>query len=168
MRRTPGRFSCPPWRPGSWPCSIPTLRSARLRLATARDCTRAEALKVMHDSWMDYGQRPQVDKRPVGAVEGPAYSGVRGMDDNRALWSAPAERSDDGALASDQLLVTRAKAVSRCACHRSPKLPAEIANRNPSNGFLGNAPALAQSAAPPNRPRHCAGRAALLACARAK
>ena len=43
------------------------------------------------------------------------------MDDIRALWSAPAERSDDGALAPRQPWTTRVKAVSRCACHRSPK-----------------------------------------------
>ena len=43
------------------------------------------------------------------------------MDDKRALWSAPAERSDDGALAPGQPLATGAKAVSRCACHRTPK-----------------------------------------------
>jgi len=43
------------------------------------------------------------------------------MDDTRSLWSAPAERSDDGALATGKPLATRAKAVSRCACHRSPK-----------------------------------------------
>ena len=46
------------------------------------------------------------------------------MDDTEALWSAPAERSDDGALATGQPLATRVKAVSRCACHSSPKLQA--------------------------------------------
>ncbi|MGH2523901.1 MAG: PHP domain-containing protein, partial [Anaerolineales bacterium] len=43
------------------------------------------------------------------------------MDDTRAFWSALAERSDDSALATGQPSVTQAKAVSRCACHRSPK-----------------------------------------------
>ena len=38
-----------------------------------------------------------------------------------SLWSAPAERSDDGALAFEQPYAAQAKAVSRrCACHRSP------------------------------------------------
>ena len=41
-----------------------------------------------------------------------------------SLWSAPAERSDDGALAAGQLVAARAKAVSRYACHRTPRLPA--------------------------------------------
>ena len=43
------------------------------------------------------------------------------MDETLALWSAPAERSDDGALATGQPFVKRVKAVSRCACHRNPK-----------------------------------------------
>jgi len=47
--------------------------------------------------------------------------GVRGLDDTRALWSAPAERSDDGALDAGQPSGGRAKAVSRCACLRTPK-----------------------------------------------
>src|SRR6266496_1009645 len=37
------------------------------------------------------------------------------MEHFRALWSAPAERSDDGALAATQPLTTPVKAVSRCA-----------------------------------------------------
>jgi superfamily II DNA or RNA helicase len=48
------------------------------------------------------------------------YSGVRRSDDMAALWSAPAERSGDGALAPTESLATNAKAVSRSACHRSP------------------------------------------------
>ncbi|MDB6021672.1 MAG: phosphorylase [Pedosphaera sp.] len=42
-----------------------------------------------------------------------------------ALWSAPAERSDDGAFGNPHappLLHAHQKAVSRCACHRTPKI----------------------------------------------
>ena len=50
-----------------------------------------------------------------------SYLEIRGMDAPRALWSAPAKRSGDGALATGQPLAARAKAVSRYACHRTPK-----------------------------------------------
>ena len=43
------------------------------------------------------------------------------MDDTPLFWSAPAERSDDGALTANHTLATRAQGVSRCACHRSPQ-----------------------------------------------
>jgi len=38
------------------------------------------------------------------------------------IWSAPAERSGDGALAPRACLATL-KAVSRSACHRTPHIP---------------------------------------------
>jgi hydrogenase maturation protein HypF len=37
------------------------------------------------------------------------------------IWSAPAERSDDGALESSDSTARPVKAVSRFACHRTPK-----------------------------------------------
>src|SRR6266545_6217248 len=43
------------------------------------------------------------------------------MNDTQALWSAPAERSDDGALAYPLQPDRQAKAESRCACLRTPK-----------------------------------------------
>jgi hypothetical protein len=42
-----------------------------------------------------------------------------------ALWSAPAERSGDGALDSPAYLM-RSKAVSRCACPRTPKVECSL------------------------------------------
>src|SRR5437588_3539313 len=36
------------------------------------------------------------------------------------IWSAPAERSGDGALDLRPSFPTPSKAVSRCACHRAP------------------------------------------------
>jgi hypothetical protein len=42
--------------------------------------------------------------------------------DIATLWSAPAERSGDGALAPRACLATH-KAVSRSACHRTPYIP---------------------------------------------
>jgi len=52
-----------------------------------------------------------------------AYSALYGMDDTGIMWSALAERSDVGALAAGKSLATRAKAVSRCACHRKHNSP---------------------------------------------
>ena len=37
------------------------------------------------------------------------------------LWSAPAERSDDGAFVRGEAIIGDAKAASRSACHRTPK-----------------------------------------------
>jgi hypothetical protein len=42
--------------------------------------------------------------------------------DTATIWSAPAERSGDGALAPRACLATL-KAVSRSACHRTPYIP---------------------------------------------
>src|SRR6266481_4822847 len=42
--------------------------------------------------------------------------------DTATIWSAPAERSGDGALAPRACLATL-KAVSRSACHRTPHIP---------------------------------------------
>jgi len=58
------------------------------------------------------------------------------MDDTQALWSAPAARSDDGALATGQPWATRVKAVSRFACHRIPKSLAASRNCLSSHGLL--------------------------------
>ena len=43
------------------------------------------------------------------------------MDDTSHFWSAPAERSGDGALAGPKPRAERAKAGSRFACPRTPK-----------------------------------------------
>jgi hypothetical protein len=42
--------------------------------------------------------------------------------DTATLWSAPTERSGEGALARRACLATL-KAVSRSACHRTPHIP---------------------------------------------
>src|SRR5207247_11121793 len=56
------------------------------------------------------------------------YRGVRRIGDRRDLWSAPAKRSGDGALTVPELRAERAKAGSRFACPRTPKLPAQQPN----------------------------------------
>src|SRR5438128_315436 len=53
----------------------------------------------------------------------PPYRGVRRIGDTPELWSAPAKRSGDGALTVPALRAERAKAGSRFACPRTPKLP---------------------------------------------
>ena len=39
------------------------------------------------------------------------------------IWTAPAERSGDGAFPRANQAMSSAKAASRCACRRSPNLP---------------------------------------------
>jgi hypothetical protein len=46
-------------------------------------------------------------------------------------WSAPAERSDDGALETNA-----SKAVSRCACHRTLKPGGESPFRRLASGLV--------------------------------
>src|SRR6266571_9495847 len=57
-----------------------------------------------------------------------AYRGVRRIGYARDLWSAPAKRSDDGALTVPELRAERCKAGSRFACPRTPKVPAPQPN----------------------------------------
>ncbi len=57
-----------------------------------------------------------------------AYRGVRRIGYTRDLWSAPAKRSDDGALTVPEHRAERSKAGSRFACPRSPKVPAPQLN----------------------------------------
>src|SRR5881396_3541263 len=47
------------------------------------------------------------------------YRTVRRIGDSRGLWSAPAERSGDGALAGQDPRAERAKAGSHLACPRT-------------------------------------------------
>jgi len=43
------------------------------------------------------------------------------MGSSQLFWSAPAERSGDGALDwACRRIFRQSKAVSRCACHRTP------------------------------------------------
>jgi hypothetical protein len=65
---------------------------------------------------------PQANQpQPVAADVRRRMDRARERIRTRDLWSAPAARSDDGALAFGQPSATRVKAVSRCACHRTPK-----------------------------------------------
>src|SRR5438876_2031724 len=57
-----------------------------------------------------------------------SYRGVRRIGDTRDLWSAPAKRSGDGALTVPAVRAEGAKAGSRFACPRTPKLPAPQPN----------------------------------------
>src|SRR6266481_4283666 len=50
----------------------------------------------------------------------PRWGGVH--VDTATIWSAPTERSGDGALGPRACLATL-KAVSRSACHRTPYIP---------------------------------------------
>src|SRR5712692_9071905 len=52
------------------------------------------------------------------------HSDARWVREVAELWSAPAERSGDGALITASLAQSgESKAVSRYACHRTPNLP---------------------------------------------
>src|SRR3989442_4605250 len=66
----------------------------------------------------------------------PRYRGVRRIGDTRDLWSAPAKRSDDGALTVSELRAERAKAGSRFACPRTPKIAGAATECSPSHGPL--------------------------------
>ena len=68
------------------------------------------------------------------------YRGVRGTGDMLDFWSAPAKRSGDGALTVPERRAERAKAESRFACLRTPKLTVPQPNV-PSHGPLSKRPA---------------------------
>jgi hypothetical protein len=67
----------------------------------------------------------------------PSRSGYCPASEGVKIWSAPAERSGDGALDGRSYLIFESKAVSRYACHRTPKQPVATA---PGTDFTNTRP----------------------------
>ena len=107
---------------GATVCEAPV---AALRLV----CDTA-ALQPIGKFRRDFSNQPSVERRDGGRAPAPYAGWTNGKEHSSEWvesWSAPAERSGDGAFERAEIVRSGRrfscvpKAVSRCACHRSPK-----------------------------------------------